>query len=141
MCHGTQRTAVHYARGSSSTVVSQVCEKDDILHFLQSDQVMLTQKELQAGRQKSTMSFKAMEKSGVGETVAILKDMRTRNDHTVFVVLLTCWKCKACLDKHSFPYVSSTFIELLKTFIKILFWGLFNWNSVPIQMQLDPPCV
>lgn len=34
-------------------------------------------------------------------------NLKGHDDHTVFVMLLTCWKCKACLDKHYFPYVLS----------------------------------
>lgn len=36
-------------------------------------------------------------------------NLKGHEDHTVFVMLLTRWKCKACLDKHYFPYVFSTF--------------------------------
>lgn len=74
MCHGAPGTAVHYARGSFSTVVSQVR-----VFFIFFSQIKLCfpKKELEADRQKSTTSCQSMEKSGVGEMVVIFKDMRT----------------------------------------------------------------
>lgn len=45
--------------------------------FFSQIKLCFPKKELEADRQKSTMSCQAMEKSGVGEMVAIFKDMRT----------------------------------------------------------------